>query len=101
MFPRATETAVAGHMWPAGRHLPTPELQHCTEQRYIAIATDTITRFARSWWTKHANLLVKMYQIASKKCQTVSFQLHEERTSNGKTQVSELEPSLELLQINK
>ena len=48
MFPRATETAVAGHMWPAGRHLPTPELQHCTEQRYIAIATDTITRFARS-----------------------------------------------------
>jgi len=26
MLPRATENAVAGHMWPAGRYLLTPDL---------------------------------------------------------------------------
>jgi len=26
MLPRATENAVAGHIWPAGRYLPTPDL---------------------------------------------------------------------------
>jgi len=26
MLPRATEDAVAGHIWPAGRYLPTPGL---------------------------------------------------------------------------
>jgi len=24
VIPRATENAMAGHMWPAGRYLPTP-----------------------------------------------------------------------------
>jgi len=26
MLLRATENAVAGHIWPAGRYLPTPDL---------------------------------------------------------------------------
>jgi len=27
MLPRATENAVAGYIWPAGRYLPTPGLR--------------------------------------------------------------------------
>jgi len=30
MLPRATEHAVAGHIWPAGRYLPTPAVEHYT-----------------------------------------------------------------------
>jgi len=28
MLPRAKENAVAGHIWPAGRYFPTPDLNH-------------------------------------------------------------------------
>jgi len=28
MLVRATENVVAGHIWPAGRYLPTPVLNH-------------------------------------------------------------------------
>jgi len=28
MLPRATENAVAGHIWPAARYLPTPVLDY-------------------------------------------------------------------------
>jgi len=30
MLPRATENVVAGHIWPAGRYLPTPGLREKT-----------------------------------------------------------------------
>jgi len=28
MLPRANENVVAGHMWPVGRYLPIPGLEH-------------------------------------------------------------------------
>jgi len=31
MLPRATENAVAGYIWSAGRYLPTPGLQDLLE----------------------------------------------------------------------
>ena len=32
MLLRATENAVAGHIWPAGRYLPTPDLENAKYQ---------------------------------------------------------------------
>jgi len=41
MLPRATEYDVAGHIWPAGRYLPTPAL------RYTLMANRMKTTFAQ------------------------------------------------------
>jgi len=67
MLPRATENAVAGHIWPAGRYLPTPALnhdchamigKHCTKPRGICRASlwSATTRdikeytWPTNWW---------------------------------------------------
>jgi len=45
MLPRATENAVAGHIWPAGRYLPTPVLDnklknhHSCRKNFVASST--------------------------------------------------------------
>jgi len=31
MLPRATENVVAGHIWPTGRYLINPDLEHAFE----------------------------------------------------------------------
>jgi len=36
MLLRATENAVAGHIWPAGRYLPTPALAQSAAQLWLA-----------------------------------------------------------------
>jgi len=39
MFPGATKNVVAGHIWPAGRYLPTPDLELSTllENSFIMV----------------------------------------------------------------
>jgi len=35
MIPRATENAVAGHIWPAGRYLPTPGVRDSNNANHV------------------------------------------------------------------
>jgi len=50
MLLRATENALAGHIWPAGRYFPTPALgkRSITRQYKVSEATTVLEKSGRS-----------------------------------------------------
>ena len=52
MLPRATENAVVGHIWPAGRYLTNPALEPTRRN----VKENWFLRLIPRWWTPHSEI---------------------------------------------
>jgi len=75
MLLQATENAVAVHIWPAGRYLPTPAIYQSSLQCDFCIPYHLATRSVTKWrvWPHWKNFLAPEKCLGQIVCMTIAF----------------------------